>query len=401
MTAEQLTGGLAPTIHSGASALEALADYGAQLDTLKKTGCLQPDEWLVLDGLNRLIADRATSLTTVGTADPAVSVAHLSVTPRATHEIDAENQAVGASQEAEVTVLLPRQLRRMISSLEHEEPADSNELEDLVRRLIATERAIPRVEGGKHAVSYGLLRERCFELLVQREAGMLHNILQPFLAKSAKPYSELRSVALLGLSKAFKRFDPERGTRFISYAWRTIDGELKRYLRDETLSGTVLTRKVMETIINIEKLEDDGYDDAKIADLLGISIDEVEETRYLVQTQFSNESYDDPDSLCQVGEDATSRQAFLNLEVSDAAAQILGVLDGMDLTDRDLQILEHMFGITQGHDGAFTIAAYGSWHQQSQAVVGQTIGFSQMHISRLTAQVVRRIQTELGITENE
>ena len=49
----------------------------------------------------------------------------------------------------------------------------------------------------------------------------------------ASPSSEdLEQVAYEGLIKAIQRFDPERGTPFVSFAVPTILGELRRFLRD-------------------------------------------------------------------------------------------------------------------------------------------------------------------------
>ncbi|WND39431.1 sigma-70 family RNA polymerase sigma factor [Streptomyces sp. BB1-1-1] len=45
---------------------------------------------------------------------------------------------------------------------------------------------------------------------------------------------DLDQVACLGLVKAVDRFDPGLGHAFLSYAVPTIDGELKRFLRDFT-----------------------------------------------------------------------------------------------------------------------------------------------------------------------
>ena len=48
-----------------------------------------------------------------------------------------------------------------------------------------------------------------------------------------EPIDDLLQVACLGLIKAIDRFEPDRGTKFTSYAAPTILGELKRHFRDK------------------------------------------------------------------------------------------------------------------------------------------------------------------------
>ena len=52
-------------------------------------------------------------------------------------------------------------------------------------------------------------------------------------AYTDEPFDDLLQVASLGLLKAIDRFEPERGTKFTSYAAPTILGELKRHFRDK------------------------------------------------------------------------------------------------------------------------------------------------------------------------
>jgi RNA polymerase sigma-B factor len=44
---------------------------------------------------------------------------------------------------------------------------------------------------------------------------------------------DLEQVAMLGLTKAAQRFDPDAGHDFLSFAVPTIRGELRRYFRDQ------------------------------------------------------------------------------------------------------------------------------------------------------------------------
>jgi RNA polymerase sigma-B factor len=48
------------------------------------------------------------------------------------------------------------------------------------------------------------------------------------------PTDDLRQISLLAVIAAVERFDPSMGVAFSTFASRTIEGELKRYLRDRT-----------------------------------------------------------------------------------------------------------------------------------------------------------------------
>jgi len=86
--------------------------------------------------------------------------------------------------------------------------------------LIAAHRASGRVE--------------YLDLLLRRNDRLIHHVLKRF-SSSSEPYEDLFQVARLGLLKAVQRFDPERGTVFVTYAVAIMDGEVRHHLRDGLL----------------------------------------------------------------------------------------------------------------------------------------------------------------------
>ncbi len=67
---------------------------------------------------------------------------------------------------------------------------------------------------------------------------------------------DVRQAAVIGLLKALDRYDPDRGTPFPVFAAATIDGELKRFLRDHTWAVRV-PRTSKELHLVVERATDE------------------------------------------------------------------------------------------------------------------------------------------------
>lgn len=70
------------------------------------------------------------------------------------------------------------------------------------------------------------------EELVKRNAGLVRSIAQRFIGRGTE-YEDLVALGNLGLLKAIRSFDPERGCAFSTYAVPLIFGEIRRFLRDD------------------------------------------------------------------------------------------------------------------------------------------------------------------------
>ena len=70
-------------------------------------------------------------------------------------------------------------------------------------------------------------KERFFD----RYEDLLHRFAHKYHSDRL-PYEDAYQLAALGLMKAVRRFDPERGISFITFAYPTVEGELKKHYRD-------------------------------------------------------------------------------------------------------------------------------------------------------------------------
>ncbi len=109
-------------------------------------------------------------------------------------------------------------------------------------------------------------------------------------AKNNMIYEDLEQVGMLGLLAAIRRYDPDIGRSFESFAIPTIIGEIKRFIRDKTWSVHV-PRRIKELGPKIKKATETLTTDnqkspsiKEIADYLEVSEEEVLETMEMSQS---------------------------------------------------------------------------------------------------------------------
>lgn len=78
--------------------------------------------------------------------------------------------------------------------------------------------------------------------LVRRHLSLVRQLARRYAGRG-ESLEDLVQVASVGLVAAARRYDPVRGVPFVAYALPTIDGELRRYLRDRCSSVRVPRRE--------------------------------------------------------------------------------------------------------------------------------------------------------------
>ena len=197
-----------------------------------------------------------------------------------------------------------------------------------------------------------------------------------------EPFDDLLQVASVGLIKAIDRFDPDRGAKFSSYAAPTILGELKRHFRDKGWSLHVprdLQERALAVSRKTEALSKElGRSPSvrEVAEALGHTVEDV------LEAQQAAASYE-----------AVSLDAPMGREDDEAAAlvELLGSEDlGYELVaDRDAMAS----GWKELRDVEASVLELRFMHGLNQREIGERIGYSQMHVSRLLRRALSQLET--------
>ena len=148
---------------------------------------------------------------------------------------------------------------------------------------------------------YRMGDEEAGERLVEINLPLVYSIASRFRER-CDDMSDLIECGTLGLCKAFKTFDEERGCAFSTYAVPLIFGEIRRFLRDDGIIKVSREEKRISVLINREKERRQnlglGTDVHSLAEALGISPQDVASAMFAdVKPRSLEESvFDDGDS---------------------------------------------------------------------------------------------------------
>jgi RNA polymerase sigma-B factor len=196
-----------------------------------------------------------------------------------------------------------------------------------------------------------------------------------------EPLEDLVQVASVGLLKAVGRFDPARGTAFSSFAVPTIAGELKRHFRDKGWAVRV-PRDLQELALRVDRATDRlvhrlgrAPTASEIADDLGVTIEQVLEAHeaaaaYRADSLDRPGSDDDEDATRVVDTLGGDEPGYRHAEHSATLEPMMSVL-----SEREREILRLRFV-----------------EDLTQSEIGDRVGLSQMHVSRLLRRAVARLR---------
>ena len=213
--------------------------------------------------------------------------------------------------------------------------------------------------------------------LVDRYQGLARAL----AARSARPaddFDDLVQVALLGILSALERFDPDRGVEFTTFAWATVQGELKRHHRDRGWAIRV-PRRLQEAYLRVSAAIDDlNQELGRQPSIAEIAVRTGEDEETVIEA-IEVRSARSPSSLDSTRGDGSGERvwepgqedaAFLAFEERSLLTSLLP-----RLAPREREVLELRF-----------------FRECTQQQIAERIGCSQMHVSRLLTRALQRLR---------
>lgn len=225
-------------------------------------------------------------------------------------------------------------------------------------------------------------REVICGILVTRYAGLVRSCVRPYRG-SPESAEDLLQVGYVGLLKTINNFDPLIGESLTAYAIPSITGEIKRHFRDRRWQIRV-RRDVQELLLEMRTAEETLAqqlgrmpDDRELARHLGVPEDDVLQARQ-ANLAFTTSSLDAPLSD---GDD------------TGLLADILGEDDPALIHATDIDAVHaHLDELPEREQRILMLRFYGNLTQDQ---IGDRLGISQMHVSRLLDKALTYLRAQI------
>jgi RNA polymerase sigma-B factor len=238
------------------------------------------------------------------------------------------------------------------------DPAEASD--ELLVRLV---QSLPR-GSGDHDAACGAL--------VARYQSLVRSCAQRYW-QSPEPQEELMQVGYVGLLKAINNFDPAVGSNLAAYAQPCVSGEIKRHFRDKRWQVHV-KRSAQELRLELRRAR------AELTQRLARSPRPDELTRHL---GISDEDLRDAERA-----ELVFQASSLDAPVSDgpdtaSLADLMGAEDPQLEHTLDMEaVWTHWRDLPERQQRLLMMRFYGN---MTQTEIGERLGISQMHVSRLLA----------------
>nr|WP_033279710.1 SigB/SigF/SigG family RNA polymerase sigma factor [Streptomyces sp. NRRL F-525] len=222
--------------------------------------------------------------------------------------------------------------------------------------------------------------------LIEMNLSLVRYAAARFRSRSNNEMEDIVQVGTIGLIKAIDRFELTRQVEFTSFAVPYIVGEIKRFFRDTSWAVHV-PRRLQEARVELAKATEELRSrlgrtptTRELSELMCLTEEEVIEARK-ASNGYTSSSLD-----AALSSDAGA-------EGETVLADVIGSDDpGLELVD-DLSSLAPLIAELDERERKIIHMRY--VEERTQAEIGEELGVSQMHVSRLISRMLRRLRAGL------
>ncbi|MGW1893453.1 RNA polymerase sigma factor SigF [Streptomyces sp. NPDC002004] len=238
---------------------------------------------------------------------------------------------------------------------------------------------LAELEEGTHAYQYAR------NTLIEMNLSLVRYAASRFRGRGSE-MEDIIQVGTIGLIKAIDRFELSREVEFTSFAVPYIVGEIKRFFRD-TCWAVHVPRRLQEARVELAKATEELSTRlgrlptvAELSALMSLSEEEVIEARKAAN-----------------GYNSSSLDATLTGEAGHEAEAVLADFVGQE--EPRLELVENLHSlaplIEQLDERDRTLLHLRFVEEATQAQIGEQLGISQMHVSRLLKRLIDRLRAGL------
>lgn len=220
------------------------------------------------------------------------------------------------------------------------------------------------------------------EAIVARTLPLADHVARRYRNRG-EPIDDLVQAARVGLVNAVNRFDPDNGADFLSFAIPTIMGEVRRHFRDYGWAVKVPRRlkdlqgQLVKARAELSQQIGRAPTPSEVAKHLGI------EREAVMEATIASSNYSTLSTDVQASADDDFRS------VGDTLGDIDPNIDKVV----DLETVRPLIAALPEREKTVLMLRF--FESMTQTQIAERMGYSQMHVSRLLAQALRRLREQV------
>lgn len=219
------------------------------------------------------------------------------------------------------------------------------------------------------------------DALVSANLGLVHHIVKRFIGRGVET-EDLFQIGSIGLLKAIEHFNIEFGVQFSTYAVPMIQGEIKRFLRDDGMIK--VSRSIKENGIKIsraanEYMQQYGKEPTvlELSDMTKLSDEDI---------VMAMEAGNDVESLYKTIPGNEGNEQFLVDKLSGRVNEEEKIIDTV--------LLKQLLNTLSQVEKDLLKARY--FEDKTQVQVAMELGISQVQVSRLEKKILMGLRKIAG-----